>query len=62
MSISQNLNNNQSYSQSKFLSTLYNINNLTKIRILQKNIVYIIGLALNLELEEKLQKYEYLGQ
>ena len=61
MSISQNLNNNQSYSQSKFLSTLYNINNLTKIRILQKNIVYIIGLPLNLASEEKLQKYEYLG-
>ena len=62
MSISQNLSGNQSYSQSKFLSTLYNINNLTKIRILQKNIVYIIGLPLNLASEEKLQKYEYLGQ
>ena len=52
---------NQDYPQKTF-STLYNINNLTKIRIIQKNIVYIIGLPLNLSSPDKLSKYEYLGQ
>jgi hypothetical protein len=52
---------NQDYPQKTF-STLYNINNLTKIRIIQKNIVYIIGIPLNLSSPDKLSKYEYLGQ
>ena len=47
---------------SKNLLSLYNTNKLSKIRILQKNIVYIIGLPLNLASSELLSKYEFLGQ
>ena len=57
-------NTNQEKS-SKTLSTLY-INhqntNLSKIRILQKNVVYVIGLSLKLANNEILKEYNLLGQ
>ena len=60
----QNQNINQEKS-SKTLSTLY-INhqntNLSKIRILQKNVVYVIGLSLKLANNEILKEYNLLGQ
>ena len=58
--IPYSLNSQESFS--KNLSSLYNTNKLSKIRILQKNIVYIIGLPLNLASKELLSTYEYLGQ
>ena len=58
----QNINQEKS---SKTLSTLY-INhqntNLSKIRILQKNILYVIGLSLKLANNEILKEYNLLGQ
>ena len=58
----QNINQEKS---SKTLSTLY-INhqntNLSKIRILQKNVVYVIGLSLKLANNEILKEYNLLGQ
>lgn len=60
----QNQNQNQEKSI-KTLSTLY-INhqntNLSKIRILQKNILYVIGLSLKLANNEILKEYNLLGQ
>ena len=57
-------NTNQEKS-SKTLSTLY-INhqnsNLSKIRILQKNVLYVIGLSLKLANNEILKEYNLLGQ
>ena len=57
---SYSLNSQEQFS--KNLLSLYNTNKLSKIRILQKNIVYIIGLPLNLASSELLSKYEFLGQ
>ncbi len=57
---SYSLNSQEQFS--KKISSLYNVNKLSKIRILQKNIVYIIGLPLNLASSELLSKYEFLGQ
>ena len=58
----QNTNHEKS---SKTLSTLY-INhqntNLSKIRILQKNVLYVIGLSLKLANNEILKEYNLLGQ
>ena len=58
----QNINQEKS---SKTLSTLY-INhqntNLSKIRILQKNVLYVIGLSLKLANNEILKEYNLLGQ
>ena len=56
--IPYSLNSQESFS--KNLSSLYNTNKLSKIRILQKNIVYIIGLPLNLASKELLYpKYKF---
>ena len=49
----------------KALSTLYINNenyNLSKIRILQKNILYVIGLSYNLANSDILKQYKFLGQ
>ena len=62
--INENKNNLKEKS-SKGVSTLYinhENNNLSKVRILQKNIVYVIGLPLSLANNEILKEYNLFGQ
>ena len=71
MSILENVNSNPQFfssnssSQNKdiFSSNLSEIRNLENSRIIQKNLVYIIGLSLNLIKKDSLLKnYEFFGQ
>jgi len=54
--------NNHRYNLSHNYREKQEMEELADVRIITKNLVYIIGLSSNIAHREKLSKYEYLGQ
>jgi len=62
----QNFNNKNNFfpiQNNNFINDRISLQNLQNVRIIQKNLVYLIGLSKSLiSLDNKLKNYEYLGQ
>ena len=59
----QNFNNKNNCFQFQNNNYINDLQNLQNVRIIQKNLVYLIGLSKSLiSLDNKLKNYEYLGQ